>query len=90
MRGIIFLFLEVLTSELKWLPNGSELIKESGGSTTTPKTYTSFNHSQDSFPEFAENPIRPTLKDILIAKLGPGQVLFLFILFPLIVTFLRT
>jgi DNA-directed RNA polymerase I and III subunit RPAC1 len=73
MRGIIFLFLEVLTSELKWLPNGSELIKESGGSTTTPKTYTSFNHSQDSFPEFAENPIRPTLKDILIAKLGPGQ-----------------
>ncbi|AAB71974.1 RNA polymerase subunit (isoform B) [Arabidopsis thaliana] len=64
---------KVLTSELKWLPNGSELIKESGGSTTTPKTYTSFNHSQDSFPEFAENPIRPTLKDILIAKLGPGQ-----------------
>ncbi|CAD5315921.1 unnamed protein product [Arabidopsis thaliana] len=64
---------KVLTSELKWLPNGSELIKESGGSTTTPKTYTSFSHSQDSFPEFAENPITPTLKDILIAKLGPGQ-----------------
>jgi len=81
MRGIIFLFLEVLTSELKWLPNGSELIKESGGSTTTPKTYTSFSCSQDSLPEFANNPITPCDLDILIAKLAPGQVVFLYILF---------
>ncbi|KAG7585130.1 DNA-directed RNA polymerase insert domain [Arabidopsis thaliana x Arabidopsis arenosa] len=64
---------KVLTSELKWLPNGSELVKESGGSTTKPKTYTSFSHSQDSFPEFANNPITPSFQDILIAKLGPGQ-----------------
>ncbi|XP_010450451.1 PREDICTED: DNA-directed RNA polymerases I and III subunit rpac1-like [Camelina sativa] len=65
---------KVLSSELKWLPNGSELLKESaGGSTTNPKTHTSFSRSQDSFPEFADNPIMPSFQDILIAKLGPGQ-----------------
>ncbi|XP_024004460.1 DNA-directed RNA polymerases I and III subunit rpac1 isoform X2 [Eutrema salsugineum] len=65
--------LKVLTKELIWLPNGSELIKESGGSTSKPRTYTSFSRSQDSFPEFANNPITPSYPDILIAKLGPGQ-----------------
>ncbi|VVA90827.1 unnamed protein product [Arabis nemorensis] len=65
--------LNVLTNELKWLPHGSEFLKESGGSTSKPKTYTSFNQSQDSFPEFADNPITPTHPDILIAKLSPGQ-----------------
>lgn len=69
----------VLTNELQWLPNGSEFLKETGGSTSTsnskPKTYTSFSCSQDSLPEFAESPITPTYLDILIAKLSPGQVL---------------
>ncbi|KAL1207588.1 DNA-directed RNA polymerases II, IV and V subunit 3 [Cardamine amara subsp. amara] len=65
--------LKVKTNELIWLPNGSEIVKESGGSDSKPKTYTSFSRSQDSFPEFANNPITPSLQDILIAKLGPGQ-----------------
>ncbi|CAH2047775.1 unnamed protein product [Thlaspi arvense] len=66
--------LSVLTDELKWLPNGSEFLKESGGSTSSkPKTYTSFSCSQDSLPEFASNPITPSHLDILIAKLSPGQ-----------------
>ncbi|CAA7032761.1 unnamed protein product [Microthlaspi erraticum] len=66
--------LKVLTEELIWLPNGSEMVKESGESTSSkPKTFTSFSRSQDSFPEFAENPISPSNLDILIAKLGPGQ-----------------
>ncbi|EOA16690.1 hypothetical protein CARUB_v10004883mg [Capsella rubella] len=64
---------KVLTSELKWLPNGSELLKESAGGSTKQKTYTSFSRSQDSFPEFADNPITPSFQDILLAKLGPGQ-----------------
>ncbi|CAH2047701.1 unnamed protein product [Thlaspi arvense] len=64
---------KVLTNELIWLPNGSELVKESGVSTSKPKTFTSFCRSQDSFPEFADNPIAPSYPDILIAKLGPGQ-----------------
>ncbi|KAG7585096.1 DNA-directed RNA polymerase insert domain [Arabidopsis thaliana x Arabidopsis arenosa] len=65
--------LKVLTSDLKWLPNGSEFLRESGGSTSKPKTYTSFSCSQDSLPEFANNPITPCDLDILIAKLAPGQ-----------------
>ncbi|KAG5383027.1 hypothetical protein IGI04_034497 [Brassica rapa subsp. trilocularis] len=71
--------LQVLTNELQWLPNGSEFLKETGGSTSNsnsnskPKTYTSFSCSQDSLPEFADNPITPTYLDILIAKLSPGQ-----------------
>lgn len=74
----------VLTNELQWLPNGSEFLKETGGSTSNsnsnskPKTYTSFSCSQDSLPEFADNPITPTYLDILIAKLSPGQVLLWF------------
>jgi len=70
-------FLVVLTKELIWLPKGSELVKESGDSNSKPKTYTSFSRSQkESFPEFADNPITPSYPDILIAKLGPGHVLF--------------
>ncbi|ESQ29395.1 hypothetical protein EUTSA_v10023529mg [Eutrema salsugineum] len=65
--------LRVLTNELIWLPNGSEFLKESGGSNSKPKTYTSFSCSQDSLPEFANNPIAPSHLDILIAKLSPGQ-----------------
>ncbi|CAH8348795.1 unnamed protein product [Eruca vesicaria subsp. sativa] len=69
--------LQVLTKDLEWLPNGSEFLKETGGSTSTsttkPKTYTSFSCSQDSLPEFADNPITPSYLDILIAKLSPGQ-----------------
>ncbi|AEE33738.1 DNA-directed RNA polymerase family protein [Arabidopsis thaliana] len=65
--------LKVLTSDLKWLPNGSELLRESENKTSKPKTYTSFSCSQDSLPEFANNPITPCDLDILIAKLAPGQ-----------------
>uniref|UniRef100_A0A1J3EYB5 DNA-directed RNA polymerases I and III subunit RPAC1 n=1 Tax=Noccaea caerulescens TaxID=107243 RepID=A0A1J3EYB5_NOCCA len=65
--------LKVLTSELQWLPNGSEFLKESKGSNSKPKTFTSFSCSQDSLPEFADNHITPSHLDILIAKLSPGQ-----------------
>ncbi|KAM3322977.1 hypothetical protein CQW23_03083 [Capsicum baccatum] len=69
--------LRVLSSELKWLPNGSELIlateSPASHSSTKPKTYTSFSSSQDTLPEFSNNPIAPKDADIIIAKLGPGQ-----------------
>lgn len=66
----------VKTDELKWLPNGSAflLATENRNSASGPaRTYTSFNNSQDSIPEFSKNPIRPTHPDINIARLGPGQ-----------------
>lgn len=66
------------SDELKWLPNGSELPCEDdkpiGGS--KPKTFTSFTCSQDSLPEFSSNPLGLTYSDIILAKLGPGQVTF--------------
>lgn len=66
------------SDELKWLPNGSEFIRNSEKSNPDPtsksKTYTSFSCSQDSLPEFANNPIAPKYDDIILAKLGPGQV----------------
>ncbi|KAK6149425.1 hypothetical protein DH2020_016950 [Rehmannia glutinosa] len=69
--------IKVTTNELKWLPNGSELIlsteKPTQDSTSKTKTYTSFNCRQDTLPEFLDNPIVPKHDDILIAKLGPGQ-----------------
>ncbi|KAF3619937.1 putative E3 ubiquitin-protein ligase-like [Capsicum annuum] len=69
--------LRVLSNELKWLPNGSELIlateSPASHSSTKPKTYTSFSSSQDTLPEFSNNPIAPKDADIIIAKLGPGQ-----------------
>ncbi|KAL3508348.1 hypothetical protein ACH5RR_027749 [Cinchona calisaya] len=67
----------VKTDELKWLPNGSELLlateNMASNEASKPKTYTSFTCSQDSLPEFSKNPIAPKHPDIIIAKLGPGQ-----------------
>lgn len=69
----------VKANDLKWLPNGSEFLLESGdsnsNSTSKPKTHTSFSCSQDSLPEFSNNPIgfKGKLNDIIIAKLGSGQ-----------------
>ncbi|KAF8413518.1 hypothetical protein HHK36_001508 [Tetracentron sinense] len=69
--------LTVKSDELKWLPNGSELLlateNPASNSSSRPKTYTSFSCSQDSLPEFSNNLIGPKHPDIIIAKLGPGQ-----------------
>lgn len=66
------------SDDLDWLPNGSEFVLSTENSTpesnTKTQTYTSFNCSQESLPEFVNNPIGPKDKDILIAKLGAGQV----------------
>lgn len=68
----------VKSDKLKWLPNGGELpcedVKPNAGS--KPKTFTSFTCSQDSLPEFSNNSIGLTYSDIILAKLGPGQVTF--------------
>lgn len=72
----------VKSDELKWLPNGSEFLLSTDKSTTNStsdstlktKTYTSFSCSQDSLTEFSNNPIGPRHDDIILAKLGPGQV----------------
>lgn len=70
----------VKSDALKWLPNGSELVKESRNATSDslskPETYTYFGCSQETVPEFVKNPIIPKYPDIIIAKLGPGQVYF--------------
>ncbi|XP_078439656.1 uncharacterized protein LOC144709880 [Wolffia australiana] len=63
----------VVSDQFKWLPNGSELEMSSPNPSAKPKSYTSFTCSQDSLPEFSDNPIRLKHKDIMIAKLGPGQ-----------------
>ncbi|KAJ4980430.1 hypothetical protein NE237_031267 [Protea cynaroides] len=69
--------LTVKTDQLKWLPNGSELLIASENTASNPaskpKTYTSFTCSQDSLPEFSNNPITLKHNDIIISKLGPGQ-----------------
>ncbi|KAL7088127.1 hypothetical protein ACP275_13G109400 [Erythranthe tilingii] len=69
--------INVKSSELKWLPGGSEFAlsteKPTQDSTSKIKTYTSFTCSQDSLPEFSSNPIAPTHDDITLAVLGPGQ-----------------
>ncbi|XAR56809.1 DNA-directed RNA polymerase [Bertholletia excelsa] len=69
--------LTVKSNELKWLPKGSEFPLATDNSTLNsslkPKTYTSFSCSQDSLPEFSNNPIAPKHPDIIIDKLGPGQ-----------------
>ncbi|TXG75061.1 hypothetical protein ES332_1Z019100v1 [Gossypium tomentosum] len=49
--------IKVKSDALKWLPNGSELVKE----------------TRNTIPEFVKNPIIPKYPDIIIAKLGPGQ-----------------
>ncbi|RWR76192.1 DNA-directed RNA polymerases I and III subunit RPAC1 isoform X1 [Cinnamomum micranthum f. kanehirae] len=69
------------SSELKWLPGGSELQMASTNSNPStnpnakPKTYTSFNCRQDSLPEFSHKPLRPKYGDITIAVLGAGQAI---------------
>lgn len=68
----------VKSDELKWLPNGSEFLLNTGNSTSDSnaktQTYTSFSCSQDTLPEFFNNPITPKHDDIILANLGPGQV----------------
>ncbi|CAI0464035.1 unnamed protein product [Linum tenue] len=64
----------VYSEELKWLPKGSELIKEAGQADSKPTTYTSFTCSQDMLPEFSEDPISPSEDKIILAKLGSKQV----------------
>lgn len=68
------MFNAVYSKELKWLPKGSEFIQESDNPMAKPVTYTSFSSSQDSMPELSNNPVAPTEDNIIIAKLGPGQV----------------
>uniref|UniRef100_A0A2C9UDJ2 DNA-directed RNA polymerases I and III subunit RPAC1 n=1 Tax=Manihot esculenta TaxID=3983 RepID=A0A2C9UDJ2_MANES len=63
----------VYSEELKWLPNGSEFIKESEKVDTKPSTYTSFTCSQDSLQNSSSKPIGPAEDKIILAKLGPGQ-----------------
>ncbi|CAL1395537.1 unnamed protein product [Linum trigynum] len=63
----------VYSEELKWLPKGSELIKEAGQADSKPTTYTSFTCSQDVLPEFSEDPISPSEDKIILAKLGSKQ-----------------
>ncbi|GAV59664.1 RNA_pol_A_bac domain-containing protein/RNA_pol_L domain-containing protein [Cephalotus follicularis] len=68
--------IRVKSNELKWLPNGSELVKEQNNANSDPNskpvTYTSFSCGQDSWPELTKSPICVE-DDILIAVLGPGQ-----------------
>lgn len=79
---MIFGVCTVTSNDLKWLPKGSEFLKtsESLTSTSKPETYTLFTCSQDSKPEFAGNPIS-VYPDIIIAKLGFGQVMVLYIMY---------
>ncbi|XP_050218592.1 uncharacterized protein LOC126669221 [Mercurialis annua] len=61
--------LTVYSEELKWLPGGSELLKETAKADSKPSTYTSFTAKQD----FVLKPISPSEDKIILAKLGPGQ-----------------
>ncbi|ERN19212.1 DNA-directed RNA polymerases I and III subunit rpac1 isoform X1 [Amborella trichopoda] len=65
--------LTVKSDQLKWLPGGSELPMAAADSSSKIKTYTSFSCSQDSLPEFSNNPITPAYPDITIARLRSGQ-----------------
>ncbi|KAF5204778.1 Dna-directed rna polymerases i and iii subunit like [Thalictrum thalictroides] len=68
--------LTVRSDELMWLPNGSGFAMETdtySDKKSNPKTYTSFSCSQDSLPEFCDNPISLTHSDIIIAKLAAKQ-----------------
>ena len=67
----------VTSKALTWLPNGSEfpLVSDKSVSNSKPKTYTSFSCSQNTLSkEFSNNPIGPKDSDIILARLGPGQV----------------
>lgn len=78
IKILLFIY-TVKSNDLEWLPNGSEFLQgtENSASNTSgkPKSYTSFSCSQDSLPEFSNNPVT-TCRDITLAKLGPGQVRF--------------
>ncbi|GKV37381.1 hypothetical protein SLEP1_g45416 [Rubroshorea leprosula] len=67
----------VKSDELKWLPQGSEFVKDSRSATSSsnskPETYTSFTCRQDSLPDFVNNAPGPKYLDIITAILGPGQ-----------------
>ncbi|GKA52630.1 DNA-directed RNA polymerases I and III subunit RPAC1 isoform X1 [Tanacetum coccineum] len=65
----------VYSHDLKWLPSGSQYLLPTESTTdpsSKPKTYTSFTSSQESLPEFSENPIT-IMPEIILSKLGPGQ-----------------
>lgn len=74
------------SNELKWLPEGSKLRAGDTKANTDSKhqTFTSFSCRQDSLPEFSNNPLGPTYPDIILAKLGPGQVTSLCFLPPIV------
>ncbi|KAL0916987.1 hypothetical protein M5K25_014543 [Dendrobium thyrsiflorum] len=61
--------LTVKSDQLKWLPNGSELLMESPNPSTKPRRFTSFSRSQAS----SGRPIGMKHRDIIITQLGPGQ-----------------
>ncbi|CAN6448286.1 unnamed protein product [Victoria cruziana] len=67
--------LTVKSGQLQWLSNGSEFLKEQSDSSSKPKTYTDFSCDQRSLPEFANNAVTVQDPDIIIARLGPGQVI---------------
>ncbi|KAF3783563.1 DNA-directed RNA polymerases I and III subunit [Nymphaea thermarum] len=69
--------LTVKSNQLQWLSNGSEFLKEPSDSSSKPKTYTAFSCDQRSLPEFSNNAVTVQDPDIIIAKLGPGQVVLL-------------
>lgn len=74
-QEVIFTRAAVKSDQLQWLPNGSELEMASPNPSAKPKSYTSFTRSQDSLPEFSTKPITLKHDDIIVAKLGPGQVI---------------
>ncbi|XP_031479185.1 uncharacterized protein LOC116250007 [Nymphaea colorata] len=67
--------LTVKSDQLQWLSNGSEFLKEPSDSSSKPKTYTAFSCDQRSLPEFSNNAVTVQDPDIIIAKLGPGQII---------------
>ncbi|KAJ1260029.1 hypothetical protein BS78_10G200900 [Paspalum vaginatum] len=63
----------VKSSELEWLPEGSQLsMASSAQSGDKQKTFTSFSKSQK---QILEKPLGVKFKDITIARLGPGQAI---------------
>ncbi|WOL19197.1 DNA-directed RNA polymerases I and III subunit rpac1-like [Canna indica] len=65
----------VKSDQLKWLPNGSELLMSSHENSAKAKNFTSFSCSQESLPEFSRKPLGVKYDDIILAKLGPGQAI---------------
>ncbi|GBG91118.1 hypothetical protein CBR_g51921 [Chara braunii] len=64
-RGERVINSRVYSSELKWLPKGSEYPPEQ------KQKFTAFSASQEE--KFADDPIQPFYSDIILAKLRPGQ-----------------